>query len=447
MSNIIIGSDEPIVCPKDQHRFPLHQGITRQTIENYERAFESEFEKRAQELREEIEAQVRKKTAKEFSAKQHELEEKITERDEALEQTHGLITKAQKEARANALAEFELEKKGILDDLADKDRSLKEFREREFSLLREKKKLEQAKETLELENARKLDEERKKIQEEAADKEVSRTRLKFAELEKRLTDAQRLNEDLTRKLEQGSQQLQGEVLELDVEERLRTAFPYDKIEPVRKGVRGADILHRVYSPNGQFCGTIVWEAKRAESWSDKWLQKLKDDQMQAGAEIAIIVTSAFPRDYKEPFMMHGDVWIASDTVVRPIAETLRAMLLESNKLKLASTGKSEKMELLYTYLCSAQFAQRIRAVVETFVLLKRNLDQERNAMAKLWKQRETQIDRVASNIMEMCGELQAISQSSLRQLDEIQQIALPASEIGARDLIQSNALADTAAEL
>jgi hypothetical protein len=438
--NIIIVPDEPIVCPKDQHRFPLHQGITQQTMEKYERAFESEFEKRTQELRSEIELQVRKNAQKEFSAKQRELEEQLSERDEAVKQAQNLLKKAQNEARAKALAEFEHEKRGILDDLTEKEHQLTQSRERELGLLREKKKLEQVKENLELENARKLDRERQQIQEEAAAKEAAKTRLRVAEMEKKLSDALRLNEDLTRKLEQGSQQLQGEVLELDLEDRLRTDFPYDKIERVSKGVNGADILQRVHSPNGQLCGTIVWEAKRAKSWSDKWLQKLKDNQMQAGAEFAVIVTSALPRDSKEPFMMNGDIWVVTDPVIRPIAETLRAMLIQSNKLKLASTGKNEKMELVYNYLCSPQFAQRIRAVVETFVLMKRSLDQERNALAKIWKQREAQIERVASNVMEMCGELQAISQSSLHKLEEIKELALPEEPVGTSELATPKAL-------
>lgn len=427
-TNIIISSDETVICPKDHHKFSLHQGITRQTMEKYEREFEEEFNKRQEELTEQIEKDVKRKTARELASKQTEFDEKLAEKDESLKRAQAQAAKAQKDARANVLAEFEIEKKAIQDELDQKERALKEFRERELELLKEKKKLQQAKENLELENQRTLDQERQKIQDEVAKREAEKSRLKFAELEKKLGDAQRINEDLTRKLDQGSQQLQGEVLELELEATLRSAFPYDTIEPVKKGVHGADILQRVCTPGGQVCGTVIWEAKRAENWSDKWLQKLKDDQMQAGAEIAIIVTTTFPKACKEPFMMHGDVWIARDTAVRPVAETLRAMLIETSKLKLASTGKNEKMELLYNYLCSPQFAQRIRAVVETFVSMKHNLDQERNAMARLWKQREIQIDRVAANITGMCGELQAISHGSLHQLEAIEQLSLPSGE-------------------
>ena len=315
--------------------------------------------------------------------------------------------------------------KSLQEELSEKDKTLKKLRGRESDLLKEKTQLQQAKDDLELENQRKLDGERKKIREEVAKDEAERSRFKFDEIKKQLTDAQKVNDDLTRKLNQSSQQLQGEVLELELEGKLRSAFPHDRIEPVRKGALGADILQRVHTPTGQACGTIIWEAKRAKIWSDKWLQKLKDDQREAGAEIAILVTTVFPRDCTEPFVLHDDVWITSDIAVIAIAEIFRIRLIEISKLRIANTGRDEKVELLYNYLCSPQFAQRIRSVVDTFTSMKRTLDQEKNAMARLWKQREAQIERVASNMTGMCGELQAISHGSFHQLEEIEQLSLP----------------------
>lgn len=375
-----------------------------------------------------MEKEVARKTKKEFTSKLNELEEKLAEKEESLKKTQSLIHKVQKDTQAKALQEFELEKRAIKDELTQKEKALKEFKERELELLKEKKKLQEAKENFELNSQRKLDEERKKIQEDIAKKEAEKSKLREAELKKQIEDFKQINDELQRKLEQGSQQLQGEVLELHLEELLRTAFPYDHIEPVRKGARGADILQRVHMPNGQPCGTIIWEAKRAETWSDKWIQKLKDDQMEAEADLAVLVTTTFPKNINEPFKILGDVWVTNELVVRPVAETLRSMLIEHSKLKLANTGKTEKMELLYNYLSSPQFAQRIRIVVDAFVSMKKTLDQEKNAMNKLWKQRESQIERVASNITAMCGELQAISHDSLHQLDEIEQLSLPDGE-------------------
>src|SRR3989338_4666223 len=282
-TKIIISADEVIICPKDHHKFPLHQGITRQTMDKYEKEFEKELEKRGIELQEEIEKEVRRKISKEYSAKKIELEDKLAEKEEELSKTKSQITKIQKEAKAKALAEFEQEKK---------------------------------------------------IKNEISKKESEKSKFKIAEIEKKLGDALRLNEDITRKLEQGSQQLQGEVLEIEVEELLRSSFPHDLIEAVRKGARGADVIHKVHTPTGQFCGTKIGRAKRAESWSDKWVQKLKDDQMEAGAEVAVIVSTTLPKASKEPFILYGNVWITNTTTVRPIAEALRAMLIENSKLKL-----------------------------------------------------------------------------------------------------------------
>jgi len=424
-TKIIISADEIVVCPKCEHKFNLHQGIAQHTVEKYEREFEKEFEKKSEELREELEKEVARKTKKEFASKLSELEEKLAEKEEALKHSQARINKARKEAHEKALQEFELERKAIQDDLSQKEKALKEFKERELELLKEKKKLQEVKENLELDIQRKLGEERKKIHEAVAKKETEKSKLREAELKKQIEDFKQANEELQRKLEQGSQQLQGEVLELHLEELLRTSFPYDHIEPVRKGARGADILQRVHMPTGQLCGTIIWEAKRAETWSDKWIQKLKDDQMEAGAELAVLVTTALPKGTNEPFKMLGDIWVTNEFIVKPVAETLRSMLIEHSKLRLANTGKTEKMELLYNYLSSPQFAQRIRIVVDAFVSMKKTLDQEKNAMNKLWKQREMQIERVASNITGMCGELQAISHGSLHQLDEIEQLSLP----------------------
>ena len=150
--------------------------------------------------------------------------------------------------------------------------------------------------------------------------------------------------------------------------------------------------------------------------------------LKSKAEIAVIVTTSMPPGIEDSFSLHENIWITNDCVVKPVAQTLRLMLIEANNLKLVNTGKNEKMESLYTYLCSPQFAQRIRAVVETFVGMKRELDQEKNAFAKIWKKREAQIERVATNITSMVGELEAISQESFQQLTNIEHLSLPSSE-------------------
>jgi Uncharacterized protein conserved in bacteria len=426
---VILNSDETIVCPKCSEKFPLDKGITRQTMENYENEYEAAFEKRETELTEEIRKTEEKKAKKIFDEKQIELQDQLKTSEDARKKAEASAKKAIDDTCLKLSEEFELERKTLKQDLEQKDSALKDFREKELNLRKEKQQLEQEKANLELDVQRRLDEERKNIQEQTVKTESEKYRLREAEYKKKLDDAQKANEDLSRKLEQGSQQLQGEVLELELETVLRSSFPHDKIEPVKKGQRGADILHTVYTPSGQRCGTIIWEAKRAENWSDKWIQKLKDDQLESKAEIAVIVTTSMPLGIEEPFLLHEGIWVTKEFIIKPVAQSLRIMLIEANNLKNFSTGKNEKMEALYNYLCSPQFSQRIRAVVDTFMGMKRDLDQEKNAFMKIWKKREAQIERVAMNMTGMVGELEAISQESFQQLGSIEQLSLPCSEV------------------
>jgi hypothetical protein len=180
---------------------------------------------------------------------------------------------------------------------------------------------------------------------------------------------------------------------------------------------------------GQVCGKIIWEAKRAENWSDKWLQKLKDDQQEAKADIAVLVTTAMPKGVTESFVRIGDVWVVSPHVMRPVAETLRVILLEAHKLKLVNTGRNEKMESLYNYLASAQFSQKVRTMLESFESMRNDLEAEKRAMQKIWVKRQTQIERVTGSMVTVVGELQGIAHDSLPELDAIGTLALPAGDL------------------
>lgn len=239
-------------------------------------------------------------------------------------------------------------------------------------------------------------------------------------IRKKIEDALRANEDLTRKLNQGSQQLQGEVLELELEHVLSNSFLHDQIEEVKKGQRGADVLHTVHTQYGVACGKIIWEAKRAEHWNDKWLHKLKDDQQEAKADIAVLVTTVMPKGKDEIIVRMGDVWVISPQVIKPVAEMLRSALLEANKLKLVNTGRNEKIELLYNYLSSAQFSQKIRTMLETFESMRSDLESEKRAMQKIWSKRQTQIERVTINMTTVVGDLQGIAHEALPQLEDLE---------------------------
>src|SRR2546421_6427006 len=379
---IIVHAAEPVACPKCNHRFPLTEGLSRQAIERHA----GEYERALAAGRKELEARL----------------------------------------AAEAKAQYEIQAKALADSLGVKDRLLARFRDEELGLRRQLRELEEAKKNQDLEYQRKLDAERKKLEEQArsqVNEEVSREK---AQMKAQLDSAQREAADLKRKLEQGSQQLQGEALELSLEALLKGAFPLDEILPVPKGVNGADLVQRVRSPSGLVCGTILWEAKQTKGWQPAWLRKLKDQQREIGAELAVIVTAVMPKDAREPFLRDSDVWVTRFDAARPLAEALRAMLVEVHRQREANLGRSEKVELLYNYLCSPQFTQRMKSVVEGFAAMRQDLDAEKMAMGRIWKKREAQLVRMSDGLLGVVGDLQGIGQETLPQLESI--AALPVEE-------------------
>ena len=230
-----------------------------------------------------------------------------------------------------------------------------------------------------------------------------------------MEDMRKTIDDLKRKAEQGSMQTQGEVLELDLEASLKARFPYDNIEPVSKGMRGADVIQKVLNPAGQDCGSIVWETKRTKAWSDGWIEKLKSDQREVNAEIAVIVTEALPKGMQQFGQMEG-VWITSPVLSGSIAAVLRESLIKINLAILSSVNKGEKMEILYDYFSGSQFRQKIEAVVEAFSTMKNDLDKEKRAITKSWSKREKQIEKVILNTAGLYGDMQGIIGASLPEI-------------------------------
>jgi len=244
-------------------------------------------------------------------------------------------------------------------------------------------------------------------------------KLKVLEKEQTIVSMQRQIEDLKRRAEQGSQQLQGEVQELEIESLLSSRFPRDMIQSVPKGEFGGDVLHRVVGPLGQPCGTILWESKRTKNWSDTWLPKLREDQRTAKAEIAVIISQALPKDV-ETFDLVDGVWVAHPRVLLPIAITLRNTLIEVASARQASEGQQTKMEMVYQYLTGQRFRQRVQAIVEAFSSMREDLDRERKAITKQWAKREEQIDRVMQATVGMYGDLQGIAGKTLQEIEGLE---------------------------
>ncbi len=224
-----------------------------------------------------------------------------------------------------------------------------------------------------------------------------------------------------RKADQGSQQLQGEVLELAIEEGLRRAFPLDTIEEVKKGQRGGDVLQHVITRTGQIAGTILWETKRAKDWSLQWIPKLKEDMRQCGAAVGILVTTptATPKDWPQSalFALHEEIWVTQPSCAVGMAEALRLGLIDLHRQRAVSAGKGEKMEALYDYLTSPQFAQKLKAVYETFKRMREELESERSLTIQRWARREKQLQAGVTQLLGIGGEIQGLAQQEMPMLE------------------------------
>ena len=240
-------------------------------------------------------------------------------------------------------------------------------------------------------------------------------RLKLLEKDKQIADMRKLVEEAQRKAAQGSQQNQGEVLELDLEETLANTFSYDVISPVGKGVHGADIIQNVRNSQSQSCGVILWEVKRTKNWTEKWVGKFKEDLRNAKANIPVLVTTSLPKGV-HGFGAYKNIWVCLPEYAIQLATVLRKNLIEIAYERLASKGKDEKQELLYNYLSSHEFRQRVEALVEVYQEMQTQIDKERAAFEKIWKQREMQMRRLFVSTSGMYGEIQCLVGSSMPEI-------------------------------
>lgn len=248
-------------------------------------------------------------------------------------------------------------------------------------------------------------------------------KLKVTEKEQTIASMQRQIEDLRRKAEQGSQQLQGEAQELELETLLAAKFPFDDICPVPKGEYGGDVLQRVRSPYGNCCGSILWETKRTRNWSDGWLVKLREDQRLAKADIAIIVSHALPKEI-ETFELIDGVWVTHPKTMIPVGFSLRQMLVEVASVRQSSEGQQTKAEMVYGYLTGPRFRQRVQALVEAFSGMQEDLDKERKVILKQWAKRQEQIERVMQATVGMYGDLQGIAGKTIQEIEGLEIEAL-----------------------
>ena len=318
--------------------------------------------------------------------------------------------------KARELAELQ-------DVLTQRDVKLAEAQKAQADLIRQKRELDDAKRELELTVEKRVQDGLSVTREQAKKEAEEGLKLKVMEKEQTIASMQTQIEELKRRAEQGSQQLQGEVQELELEAVLRAKFPRDTIEPVPKGEFGGDALQRVMGPLGQVCGTILWESKRTKNWSDGWLVKLRDDQRTAKADIAIIVSQTLPKDV-ESFDLVDGIWVTNAKSVFSLAVALRHSLIELASARQALDGQQTKTEMVYQYLTGPRFRHRVEAIVEAFSSMQEDLDREKKAITKQWAKREEQIERVMQATVGMYGDLQAIAGKSLQEIEGLELTAL-----------------------
>jgi hypothetical protein len=317
-----------------------------------------------------------------------------------------------------AKAEVSLELKDLREQAAENKNKIEQYQKKELALLKQNRDLEEREKNVALEVARQVAAERRLIEDKTAKRVTEEYRLKELEHEKQMSDLKKQIDDWKRKAEQGSQQRQGEVVELELEASLRFLFPSDEILPVGKGVKGPDILQKVKDRFGRECGIILWESKQTKAWDKNWVQKIKEDQRQAKAEIAVIASRILPQEIAS-FRGIDGVYITSFECIFSVAGVLRAQLIEVSATKRSLVGTNESMEVIWKYIHGTAFKQHVEAILAGFSAMKANLDKEKKAMTRIWAEREKHIEQVIYNTVGMYGDLQGLAGGSMPAVESL----------------------------
>jgi hypothetical protein len=315
-------------------------------------------------------------------------------------------------AQQKAEEKSNLQLKALQEENTAKQAKIMEGEKKELALMQKEKELNDKQELFVINMQKEVLKKTQEVEEAAKKKKDEEFDLVKKEYEKKLEDQMNLVKEMQRKAEQGSMQLQGEIQELALETLLAQTFIYDIIDEVKKGIRGADAIQTVVNAFGAACGKIIFESKRTQSFSNDWIEKLKDDQRAVGADIAVLVTQTMPSKM-DKFGEKDGVWICNFTEVKGLVYVLRQILIKSYQSQSSQENKAEKMSVLYNYLIGNQFKQQIEAIVEGFSSLKEELDKEKRAMQRIWKEREIQIEKVILNTVDMYGSIKGIAGNAI----------------------------------
>jgi len=417
-------------------------------LDEAKKLLDGQVEKKVKEATEEIEKKAKQNAEENISIELKDLNNQLKEKGEKLKEAEGKELQLMKERReleeskeklklevarkvdeereqikisaiASAEEEYKLkvkdkDKKLELSkgEIETRDKENKELQEQTKELLKQIRETKGAKDKLEIEYQKKLLEDEDKIKQDAKKEARDELSFKIAEKDKKLADADKQIKDLQRSLQQGSQQLQGEVQELVIEDILKKAFPFDDIKEVPKGIKGADVVHGVCNNSGTICGTIVWESKNTKTWQPPWIQKLKEDRRSLKAEVAVLVSKFLPESIKN-LGLKDDVYICDMESAVGLAFALREQLINVHAVCVANRGKANKAEIVYNYLISNDFKQRIEVWVEYFRNRKDEIDKERAYFNKKWEKEGKSILRVIENTAGIYGDLQGFSDNAL----------------------------------
>lgn len=424
-------TEPTIACPNCKTEIKLTESLAAPLIESTRQQFEQRLARKDSEISQREQAMREKE--KQLAEDKRKLDDQVAYQvAEQLKAERARVI-AEESRKAKLASANELENKArelaeLHEVLKTRDKKLAQAQQAQVELIKKQRELDDAKRELELTVAKRVQDGLTEVRALAKKEAEDEQKLKVMEKEQTIAAMQKQIEDLKRRAEQGSQQLQGEVQELELENLLRMKFPYDAIEPVPKGEFGGDVLHRVVGAGGQTGGTILWEFKRTKNWSDPWLVKLRDDQRTAKAEIAIIVSQVLPKGV-ETFELIEGVWVTHPRAALPMAMILRQSLLELALARQATEGQQTKTELVYQYLTGPRFRQRVEAIVEAFSAMQEDLDKERKAIMKQWAKREEQIERVMAATVGMYGDLQGIAGKSLQEIEGLGFSALEVSNV------------------
>lgn len=404
-----------ITCPNCNTTIDVNDVLKHQIAASLQKELQAKEAKWTSELKEKQEA-----IEKEKALLKQQKEEQNTLFEKRIEEEKKAVELRMKEELRKKLEEEQQEQLAELNkELEEKSQKLRDLNKMSAELDRIKREKEELKDQLEAENQRKLNEQILQEKERIHKKLEEENQLKFAQLYKQLEDQKKLTEEMKRKQEQGSMQLQGEVQELAIETYLSTHFPLDTIQEVKKGANGADCVQIINTRDVLNCGTICYESKRTKSFSDSWIPKFKADMQASNANIGVLVTEVLPKDMQRMGMKDG-IWICTFEEFKGLVNVLRQSLININTALASHQNKGGKMELLYDFLISDSFRMQIEAIVSGFTAMKADLDKEKRAMQSQWKKREKNIELVTQNTIEMYGSIRGIAGNSMKAVESLE---------------------------